>query len=46
MDKIASLSNDIAKIERDQVELVAEYLETRVNAIVKDFYTANGYRKG
>jgi hypothetical protein len=35
--EIASLSSDINQMERDNVELIAEYLEMRVEGIVKDF---------
>ncbi|NQT69002.1 MAG: PocR ligand-binding domain-containing protein [Desulfobacteraceae bacterium] len=36
-EEIASLSNDINKMERVEVELLAKYLETRVEGIVEDF---------
>jgi len=41
IEEIASLSNDIAKIERDKVELVVEYLEHRVDGIIENFINSS-----
>lgn len=35
--EVANLSSDINQMERDNVELIAEYLEMRVGGIVEDF---------
>ena len=35
--EIANLSSDINQMERVDVELLAEYLETRIEGIVEDF---------
>jgi len=37
VEEIASHSSDINKMERVDVEVLAEYLETRIEGIVEDF---------
>ena len=34
--EIIRLSNDMAKIEKDKIKLIVEYLESRVEGIVQD----------
>ncbi len=43
IEQIASLSNDIAKIERDRAELVVEYLEHRVDGIIENFINSSSF---
>jgi len=43
IDKIASVSNDIAKIERDKVELIVEHLENCVDGIIEKFINSSRF---